>query len=167
MPPHPCLVAGNTAVITGASLGGIGYSVALLLLQRYQMKVLLADLDKEALARTSDALIAAGVAEESFITHVTDVSKWEEVKELADVAFAELDRVDFLHLNAGTSVPTKDWGGDVQNWRKILDVNLYGVLHGTQAFCDRMIAQGSPGAVVVTGSKQGITAPPGNPACKS
>lgn len=79
MTPHPALVKDNCAVVTGAGLGGIGYSIALLLLQRYQMKVMLADFDKEALSKTSDALIAAGVAEERFLTHVTDVSKWDEV----------------------------------------------------------------------------------------
>lgn len=77
--PHPALQKGNTAVITGAGAGGIGASVALLLLQRYQMRVILADFDRESLKQTSESLIAAGVAEETFSTHVTDVSKWEEV----------------------------------------------------------------------------------------
>lgn len=66
-----------------------------------------------------------------------------QMKELADVAFSELGRVDFLVLNAGTSQATKDWGGDDQiaAWNKILSVNLFGVLHGTQAFTERMVAQ--------------------------
>ncbi|KDE06744.1 hypothetical protein MVLG_02940 [Microbotryum lychnidis-dioicae p1A1 Lamole] len=65
-------------------------------------------------------------------------------------------------------MPTKDYSDDpkmsMEAWDKTLSVNLFGMLHGTQAFVDRMIKQDSPAAVVVTGSKQGITQPPGNPA---
>ncbi|MFD0937967.1 SDR family NAD(P)-dependent oxidoreductase, partial [Methylobacterium trifolii] len=64
-------------------------------------------------------------------------------------------------LNAGIEA-----GGtlfsDVGVWQRILDTNLWGVVHGIQAFAPGMIAGGQPGAVIVTGSKQGITTPPGN-----
>ena len=54
--------------------------------------------------------------------------------------------------------------GPLENWQRILDVNLWGVVHGTQAFAPRMIERGRPGLIINTGSKQGITTPPGNPA---
>ena len=72
-------------------------------------------------------------------------------------------QVDVLMNNAGMSVPTSDWRG-IEDWRRTFDVNLWGILHGVQAFTAAMIAQGTPGVIVNTGSKQGITNPPGNPA---
>ncbi|ORY60381.1 hypothetical protein BCR35DRAFT_355241 [Leucosporidium creatinivorum] len=169
--PHPALAQGNTAVVTGAGGGaGIGYAIALQLLQRYGLKVLLSDLSTDALERTSEALVKAGVDSAAFFTHAADVSQWEEVKELSNVAFEKLGRVDFLILNAGVQRPTKDFteissaDDQLAAWNQTLGVNFYGVLHGTQAFTDRMVAQSTPAAIVVTGSKQGITQPPGNPA---
>lgn len=140
---HPALVAGNTAVVTGAAVGGIGYSIALRLLQRYSLKVLLSDLTTEALERTTEALVKAGVDSEHFYTHATDVSQWEDVKELSNVAFEKLGRVDFLVLNAGTQVSTKDFtdvdaaDDQLQAWNHTLGVNFFGVLHGTQASFER------------------------------
>ena len=53
---------------------------------------------------------------------------------------------------------------NLDGWRKVLGVNLMGVLHGVQAFAPDMIASGKPGLIINTGSKQGITAPPGDTA---
>lgn len=136
--PHPALVDGNTAVVTGAAVGGIGYSIALQLLQRYGLKVLLSDLTTAALEQTTEALVKAGVDTDAFYTHATDVSSWGDVKELSNVAFEKLGRVDFLVLNAGTGLPTKDFAeidsADdlLKAWNQTLGVNFYGVLHGTQ-----------------------------------
>lgn len=136
--PHPALVAGNTAVVTGAAVGGIGYSIALQLLQRYGLKVLLSDLKTDALKETTEALLKAGVNADAFYTHATDVSSWEEVKELSDIAFEKLGQVDVLILNAGTQLPTKDFtdidgaADSLKAWNQTLGVNFYGVLHGTQ-----------------------------------
>src|SRR6185436_9180076 len=58
-------------------------------------------------------------------------------------------------------------GGPCENydrWRRLLEVNLWGVVHGTQIFAPAMIAHGRPGLIVNTGSKQGITTPPGDAA---
>ncbi len=65
--------------------------------------------------------------------------------------------------NAGIQAATSTLG-PIDAWRRVLDVNLWGIVHGTQAFVPGMIARGRPGIVVNTGSKQGITTPPGNPA---
>ncbi|KAI5480541.1 short-chain dehydrogenase/reductase SDR family protein [Pseudohyphozyma bogoriensis] len=159
---HPALVSGNVAVITGGSLGGIGFETAKLLLERYNLSVLLADVNTEALNAAAEALGSPS----NLLTHICDVSQPKEVFALADLAFEKFGRVDFLFLNAGVSMPTKDFapGGDLDSWTKTLGVNFGGVLNGTQAFVQRMVDQGTPGCVVVTGSKQGITQPPGNPA---
>jgi NAD(P)-dependent dehydrogenase (short-subunit alcohol dehydrogenase family) len=65
--------------------------------------------------------------------------------------------------NAGIG-PATDLFGPEEAWERTLAVNLRGVIHGTRAFVPGMIARGRPGLVVNTGSKQGITTPPGNPA---
>ena len=65
--------------------------------------------------------------------------------------------------NAGTG----GGGGPWQNyagWQRVLGVNLWGVINGVHAFAEAMIAQGKPGAIINTGSKQGITNPPGDTA---
>lgn len=132
--PHPALKASNTAVVTGAGLGGIGYSVAHLLAARYQLRVLLVDVSASTLLAAQKALLAAGAKEEDVLTRVVDVSIAAEVFELADYAFEVFGKVDFLMLNAGVQMPTKDFaeGGDLESWNKTLGVNLFGVLHGTQ-----------------------------------
>ena len=106
MTPHPCLKPGNVAVITGAGFGGIGYATALVLatrsgpsltpcsppvlipncLNRFQMKVLLADIIELEASRAG--LIAAGVPESSILTRKTDVADAADVFELADLAFS-------------------------------------------------------------------------------
>ena len=65
--------------------------------------------------------------------------------------------------NAGIG-PESTSFGPLENWQRILAVNLWGVIHGTQIFAPGMIKRGRPGLIINTGSKQGITTPPGNPA---
>src|SRR5205085_1171174 len=60
--------------------------------------------------------------------------------------------------------PDSNSFGPLENWQRILNVNLWGIIHGTQAFAPDMIERGRPGLIINTGSKQGITTPPGNPA---
>ncbi|KAK4051408.1 hypothetical protein OIV83_002892 [Microbotryomycetes sp. JL201] len=161
----------NVAVVTGAAVGGIGYSIARVLLERYGLRVVLSDVSVDLLDQTARELVKAGIAEERFMTHTTDVTNFSEVQQLADVAFETFGKVDVLVLNAGASRPSKDFvsqdevQSNLEAWHSILNVNLFGVLHGTQSFVDRMVQQDSPAAIVITGSKQGITQPPGNPAC--
>ena len=80
----------------------------------------------------------------------------------ADVA-ARFGGTDVLMLNAGIG-PAAACSGPRDAWERMLAVNLWGVVNGAQAFVPGMIARGRPGAVIATGSKQGITTPPGNPA---
>ena len=65
--------------------------------------------------------------------------------------------------NAGIQ-PGSTMFGPEENWQRVFGVNLWGVIHGTQIFAPRMIERGRPGLIINTGSKQGITTPPGDPA---
>jgi len=72
--------------------------------------------------------------------------------------------VSVLMNNAGVGTnPGLPWQ-DSEAWKKLVDVNLWGVIHGLEAFVPTMLADNLPGIVINTGSKQGITSPPGNPA---
>lgn len=136
---------GGSAVITGASPGGIGFAIAQILLKRYKKRVILADVT--GLDSVRDVLVKQGIAEEDFLLHQCDVTQFDQVQQLATKAFEWGQRVDFLVLNSGVGVPTKDFGGEIQDWHKTLNVNLFGVLNGTQAFVDSMVRRDRGGAL--------------------
>ena len=150
---HPALAAGNTAVVTGGA-SGIGLAAA----RRFSamgMNVVLADAAGDRLDAAAKELHALVVP--------TDVSDFAQVEALRDAALARFGSVEVLMNNAGIG----GGGGPMENldrWRRLLDVNLFGVLHGVQAFGPGMAASGRPGLIVNTGSKQGITTPPGDTA---
>ena len=156
MPQHPALVEGRAAVITGGA-SGIGFAAA----KRFAalgMKICLADLSGEALDRATKQLSGATV-----VTVPTDVSRWEDVQRLKDRAYAAFGEVAVLMNNAGVSAG----GGPFdhyEGWQRVLSVNLCGVINGVHTFAQAMISQGTPAAIINTGSKQGITCPPGNTA---
>ena len=156
MPAHPALAPGRVAVITGAA-SGIGLAAA----RRFAamgMKVCLADLSGDALVRAASTIDAKDV-----LTVATDVSWLESVQALKDRVYATWGEVAVVMNNAGTA-PGGGPYDHVDRWRKVLDVNLWGVIHGVQTFAPAMLAQKTPGAIVNTGSKQGITCPPGDTA---
>jgi NAD(P)-dependent dehydrogenase (short-subunit alcohol dehydrogenase family) len=156
MPAHPALAPGRVAVITGAA-SGIGLAAA----RRFAsigMKVCLADLSGDALVRA-----AATIDSKDVLTVATDVSWLESVQALKDRVYATWGEVAVVMNNAGTA-PGGGPYDHVDRWRKVLDVNLWGVIHGVQTFAPAMLAQKTPGAIVNTGSKQGITCPPGDTA---
>ena len=86
----------------------------------------------------------------------TDVSRVEEVCALEFAVRERFGGTDMLMNNAGIQ-PGSQMFGPAANWQRILGVNLWGVIHGSQAFAPRMIARGRPGLIINTGSKQGIT----------
>jgi len=150
----------HVAVVTGAA-SGIGLAAA----KRFAtmgMKVILADLDGERL-RTATAAVAALSSADDVLAVPTDVSERDDVHKLEAAARSAFGRVHVLMNNAGIQ-PGSSIFGPGDNWDNILRVNLGGVINGTQLFGPAMIAHGEPGLIINTGSKQGITTPPGDPA---
>ena len=90
-------------------------------------------------------------------------SQVEAVHALKDAAYGEFGEVAVLMNNAGTA-PGGGPYEHIDRWRRVLEVNLWGVINGVQAFSPAMLAQGTDCAIVNTGSKQGITCPPGDTA---
>jgi NAD(P)-dependent dehydrogenase (short-subunit alcohol dehydrogenase family) len=162
MPAHPALAPGKSAVITGGA-NGIGRSAAKRFAS-FGMKVAIADLDQAQLdAAAKEIAAAAPDGKGEVLAVVTDVSRKEAVEALKERAYAAFGAVDVLMNNAGHG----GGGGPFENyagWQKVLGTNLWGVINGVQTFAPAMIAQGTPGAIVNTGSKQGITCPPGDTA---
>lgn len=93
----------------------------------------------------------------------TDVSRIEEVQQLKERVYRAFGEVAVLMNNAGVSAGGGLWE-HYEGWQRVLSVNLWGVINGVQTFTQAMIDQGTPAAIVNTGSKQGITCPPANTA---
>jgi NAD(P)-dependent dehydrogenase (short-subunit alcohol dehydrogenase family) len=128
------------------------------------LKVCLADLSVEALDRASEAVAAASAGgRDALLTVATDVSRLESVQALRDAVYAKFGEVGVLMNNAGTAPGGGPWE-HIDRWRRVLEVNLWGVINGVQTFAAPMLAQRNACAIVNTGSKQGITCPPGDTA---
>jgi NAD(P)-dependent dehydrogenase (short-subunit alcohol dehydrogenase family) len=152
----------NVAVVTGGA-SGIGLAAAMRF-ARLGMKVCIADLggDRLAEAETNLSSVAPGGAA-NIMARAVDVSRFEDVTALEAAVRKRFGGADVLMNNAGIQ-PGSQMFGPVQDWQRILGVNLWGVIHGSQAFAPGMIERGRPGLIINTGSKQGITTPPGDPA---
>lgn len=162
MANHPALSAGRAAVITGAA-NGIGLAAA----KRYAslgMKVCMADVDAELLATSAAevAALAAGGANDVCAVP-TDVSELEQVQALKDAALETFGEVAVLMNNAGTGPGGGPFSG-YEGWQRVISINLWGIINGVHTFTQAMIDQGTPCAIINTGSKQGITNPPGDSA---
>ncbi len=144
------IAPGNLAVITGGA-SGIGLAAARVLAAR-GMRIALLD-------RPGGKLEAAAGRIAGATTYGVDVADAQAMRGLA----TQVGPVSVLMNNAGIGQ-----GGDVftdtETWRRVIDVNLMGVLHGMQSFAPAMIEGNAPGLIINTGSKQGITQPPGNTA---
>lgn len=156
---HPALKSNSVAVVTGGA-SGIGLAAAAKF-AAMGMTVVAVDRDADKLAAAEEILRSAGGAD--VMTTTTDVSDRDQVEVLAKEVTARFGGTDILMNNAGVGGRSSTLTVS-DAWEKILGVNLWGAIHGTQAFAPGMIARGSPGLIVNTGSKQGITTPPGNPA---
>ena len=160
--PHPAMSPNHVAVITGGA-SGIGLAAAM----RFAglgMKVCIADLGSDRLAAAEAKLSAAARGGAADIMAVTvDVSRVEQMSELEAAVQKRFGGTDILMNNAGISPGAKMFG-PLENWQRIFAVNLWGVIHGSQVFAPHMIERGRPGLIINTGSKQGITTPPGEPA---
>lgn len=157
----PALAYGNVAVITGAA-SGIGFAVAKML-AGMGLRIVIADLETDALHHALKELVAIALGgPEDVIAVACDVSKPAELDRLADQAHTQFGDVSFLMNNAGIGDnPGKPWE-NLEDWGALVGINFWGVVHGVQAFAPGMLASGKPCLIVNTGSKQGITTPPGN-----
>jgi NAD(P)-dependent dehydrogenase (short-subunit alcohol dehydrogenase family) len=146
----------RVAVVTGGA-SGIGRALCLALAAT-GTDVSVADVDETGMAETAAAVRAIG---RRAITVPTDVSRRGDVEALADRTFAELGAVHVLCNNAGVAA----WGGlesaAHEDWEWLIGVNLWGVIHGVEAFVPRIIAQGQGGHIVNTASMAGLIASQG------
>jgi len=160
--PHPAMVKDNVAVITGGA-SGIGLAAAMRF-AALGMNVCIADLGVDALRAAEAKLSSASPAGDANIMIArVDVSSRDELTALESDVRNRFGGTDILMNNAGISPGAKMFG-PLENWQRLLAVNLWGVIHGTQVFAPQMIGRGRPGLIINTGSKQGITTPPGEPA---
>jgi len=151
---------GNTAVVSGAS-SGIGRAASIKFAAA-GMNVWMVDVDAKELATAQKlAKSAATYDDQLVLAEIVDVSDCNAVSILAQQVFEAVGKSHVLMNNAGIG-----FGGgaltDMETVSKVMDVNTYGPIHGCIAFVPRMQASGEPGLIINTGSKQGITMPPGN-----
>jgi NAD(P)-dependent dehydrogenase (short-subunit alcohol dehydrogenase family) len=129
---------GKVAVVTGAA-SGIGAGISRRLAE-HGMKVVLADIEAEALEGTAAELRDGGA---ETITVVTDVADPDAVDALADIAFGHFGAVHLVCNNAGVSGHLgRVWETPIADWRWVFDVNLFGIVNGVRAFTPRLIEQG-------------------------
>ena len=156
------LKPGAVAVVTGGA-GGIGFAAA----SRFAAagaSVCIADLGSERLQAAADSLAEVSPqGADGVMTMEADVSRRADLEALEAAVAARFGGTDILMNNAGIQ-PGSAMFGPAENWERILGVNLWGVINGTRVFVPGMVERGRPGMVINTGSKQGITTPPGDPA---
>ena len=156
------LAAGNGAVVTGGA-AGIGLAAA----KRFAglgLRVCIADLGADRLARAGEAVAAhAPGGAVDVLAAEADVRRGDDLRRLEAAVRERFGGADVLMNNAGVQPGSGVFGPD-DAWERVLGVNLWGVIGGVQAFVPGMIGRGRPGLVINTGSKQGITTPPGDPA---
>ena len=147
---------GRTAVITGAA-SGIGLELAHRAAAE-GMNLVLADIEATKLDAAAASL---GIDAGRILAQRTDVSREDEVKALADAAFARFGGVHLLCNNAGVGLTRVSWELTTADWNWVLGVDLWSVIHGVQHFLPRMLKQDEGGHVVNTSSVAGLLSTPG------
>jgi NAD(P)-dependent dehydrogenase (short-subunit alcohol dehydrogenase family) len=147
-------LSGRTAVVTGAG-SGIGRALAHRLVAE-GMQVVAADVEASAVQET----VATAPQDGSTTAHVVDVADADAVDHLADEVFATHGTLNLLCNNAGVFQGGLAWERSADDWAWALGVNLYGLIHGVQAFLPRMMDGGEPGHIVNTASMAGHVCAP-------
>jgi NAD(P)-dependent dehydrogenase (short-subunit alcohol dehydrogenase family) len=147
---------GKVAVVTGGA-SGIGRALCLAFAGE-GANVVVADLDDAGMAETAAGVAKAGA---KTVTVKTDVSKLTSVQALAECAWRELGGVHVLCNNAGVALYGGLEAASHRDWEWVIGVNLWGVIHGVEAFVPRMIAQRQPAHIVNTASMAGLIASQG------
>ncbi len=147
-------LAGKVTVVTGAA-DGIGRALAEAFAAA-GARLVLADVDEPKLEAVAAELSGRGA---EVLAARTDVSSPDDVRALRDSAVARFGTVDVLCNNAGVMGPAGDplWELPVDEWQRVMAVNLWGVLHGIQAFLPVILDSGEAGHVLNTASMQGVT----------
>jgi NAD(P)-dependent dehydrogenase (short-subunit alcohol dehydrogenase family) len=159
--PLPAMSPNNVAVVTGGA-SGIGLAAAMRFAEA-GMKVCIVDIDAGQLKAAEARLVSIAGGSADIMTATVDVGRVEEVVALEGAVQKRFGGTDILMNNAGIQ-PGSQMFGPAENWQRILGVNLWGVINGSQVFAPHMIERGRSGLIINTGSKQGITTPPGDPA---
>ncbi|KAG6849688.1 hypothetical protein H0H93_006306 [Arthromyces matolae] len=157
---HPVIHKGRVAVITGAA-SGIGMAAAFEF-AKLGLKVAIADVAEDKLNKVAELLIQQ-IGTANVLVVPTDVSQIEQVIRLKDRVYETWGEVAVLMNNAGIGAKGTSWEG-LDTWHKVFNVNLFGVLNVQQTFVPAMLHQENQAMIINTGSKQGITNPPGNAA---
>ena len=153
------VVPGNVAVVTGGG-AGIGKAAALAFAAK-GMRVVVVDVRDNMFADLARDLRAAGAKD--VLTIQADVSQRSELESLEAEVTETFGGADVLMCNAGIQ-PGSDALDSGGTWGPVLATNLMGVVQGCQVFAPGMVERGKPALIINTGSKQGITTPPGDPA---
>lgn len=156
---YSAIAQGRVGVITGGA-SGIGLAAARAMAAQ-GMRIAIADLGTERLTAAETLISTAGASD--VLAVEVDVADAEALGRFAVLVSARWGGADVVMLNAGIG-PESTILGSAEVWQRMLAVNLWGVIHGAQAFLPDMLMRGQDGLIICTGSKQGITTPPGNPA---
>lgn len=155
---HPALTSDSVATITGGA-AGIGLAAA----KRFAalgMRIVIVDNRADLLDGAAKALQAAGAPE--VMASSIDVTDIDAVLDLEQVIIEKFGGTDILMANAGIQ-PGSSLFSDDETWHRVIDVNLWGIMNFCRVFGPAMVRRGRPGMIIASGSKQGITTPPGDP----
>jgi NAD(P)-dependent dehydrogenase (short-subunit alcohol dehydrogenase family) len=149
------LEAGQVAVVTGGA-SGIGLALARAF-GAHGLRLMLADIEADALATAADGLRVDGFDVQTAVVNVADA---DAVEQLAERTYTSFGSCNVICNNAGVVARHDAWDS-LADWKWVIDVDLWGVIHGVTSFVPRMRASGEPGHVVNTASVAGLLGFPG------